>query len=109
MSALHSIVLTCVVVLVPVASSAQTVYRSTDEQGVVEFSDQPNGGSSEVTVDPNVVKAAPVPEIETSQQAGKTQAATASEPAQETEEHTEYTTVNTNHNRARRKRRARVK
>jgi len=95
----RSLFLTTIAALVPLALSAQTVYESTNEQGVVEFSDQPSSGSSAVTVKPNVVETTPTPEIETYKRPEKKQAAATPAPAPSSQ--TEYTTIN-NNNRIRR-------
>ena len=89
-----------IALLAPVTLSAQTVYQSTDEQGVVEFSDQPSSGSSEVTVNPNVVDIAPTPTSNTSQQPKNKQTAATPAPAPAEIEHT--TVYTNNNNRARR-------
>jgi hypothetical protein len=91
--------------IAPLTLSAQTVYESTSEEGVTEFSDQPSSGASPVTVNPNVVNIAPAPEIDTTQQPAKPQAAAKPAPG---EVETQTTTViHTNdRDRLRRKRRA---
>jgi len=91
--------------IAPLTLSAQTVYESTNEQGVTEFSDQPSSGASEVTVNPNVVNVAPAPEIDTSRQPAKPQAAVKPDPGNV---ETQSTTViyNNDKDRLRRKRRA---
>jgi hypothetical protein len=90
--------------IAPLTLSAQTVYESTSEEGVTEFSDQPSSGASPVTVNPNVVNIAPAPEIETTQQPTKQQAKPAPVPQVETQT---TTVIHTNdRDRLRRKRRA---
>jgi len=78
---IRSLLLTAIAAFVPLTPSAQTVYESTNEQGVVEFSDQPSSGSSKVTVQPNVVETAPVPKIDTYKRPEKKQAAAKPKPA----------------------------
>lgn len=82
--------------VVPFTLSAQTVYESTDEQGVVEFSDKRNEGASAVKVNPNVIESTPTPEIETYKRPEKKQAATTTEPAPAAE--VQVTPVHTNTN-----------
>ena len=93
----RSLLLSTIAALVPLVLSAQTVYESTNEQGVTEFSDQPSSGASAVTVKPNVVETTPTPEIETYKRPEKKQAAAKSEPAPSTE--TEYTVIHNNNRR----------
>jgi len=72
--------LATIAALVPLVLSAQTVYESTNEDGVVEFSDQPSSGSSAVTIKPNVVETTPTPEIETYKRPEKKQVAASPAP-----------------------------
>ena len=59
------------------AAGAQEVYESVDQQGVVEFSDQPGSGAKEIDIRPNVVDVAPVKSVEPSSSASATGAAVA--------------------------------
>jgi len=59
------------------AAGAQEVYESVDQQGVVEFSDQPGSGAKEIDIRPNVVDVAPVKSGEPSSSASATGAAVA--------------------------------
>ena len=58
-------------------AGAQEVYKNVDQQGVVEFSDQPSSGAKAVDVRPNVVDVAPVKPIEPSPPESPTGAAKA--------------------------------
>jgi hypothetical protein len=84
--------------IVPFTLNAQTVYESTNEQGVTEFSDQPSDGASAVKVNPNVIEAAPTPEIETYKRPEKKQAAATAESAPQVETEVQVTPVHTNTN-----------
>jgi hypothetical protein len=54
------------------AAAAQDVYESVDQQGVVEFGDQPTAGARVIDVAPNVVDVAPPAPVELSQPAHAT-------------------------------------
>ena len=81
MNTVCSTFLASIVLFAPAALSAQTVYQNTNEQGVVEFSDQPSEGASTRTVNPNVVDISSTPQSSTSQQPAKQQAAATPAPA----------------------------
>ena len=53
-------------------AGAQPVYESVDQQGVVEFSDEPSTGAKEIDVRPNVVDVAPAPPLQPSLPAATT-------------------------------------
>ena len=63
----HRIMIFTAMLTISFAAGAQEVYESVDQQGVVEFSDQPAAGAREVEVSPNVVDVAPVAPVELSQ------------------------------------------
>ena len=50
----------CAMTAVSFTAAAQEVYKSVNEDGVVEYSDTPQPGSQEIVVDPNVVEVEPV-------------------------------------------------
>lgn len=49
---------------IAVNAGAEQVYESVDSKGNVEFSDQPEQGSKQINVTPNVVNTPPVPKDE---------------------------------------------
>ena len=65
----HHIMIFTAIITISFAAGAQEVYESVDQQGVVEFSDQPTAGAKEVDVRPNVVDVAPVAPVDLSQPA----------------------------------------
>jgi len=62
----HIIVILAAMITTSFTAGAQEVYKNVDQQGVVEFSDQPSSGAKAVDVRPNVVDVAPVKSIEPS-------------------------------------------
>jgi hypothetical protein len=72
MNCSHQIMILVAMITTSFSAAAQEVYESVDQQGVVEFSDQPGAGAREVDVRPNVVDVAPVPPVETSPPASTT-------------------------------------
>jgi hypothetical protein len=62
----HHIMIVAATITASFTTGAQEVYENVDQQGVVEFSDQPSSGAKPVDVRPNVVDVAPVKPIESS-------------------------------------------
>lgn len=62
----HHIMTLAAMITTSFTAGAQEVYKNVDQQGVVEFSDQPGSGAKAVEVRPNVVDVAPVKRIEPS-------------------------------------------
>jgi hypothetical protein len=56
--------LACAVLSFSAVASAETVYESTDDSGVVEFSGEPSADSVPVEVTPNVIDVTPPPASE---------------------------------------------
>ena len=68
------------VLLVSPVSTAQTIYESTGEDGVKEFSDAPSSGATEVEVNPNVVDTPATPKFEPAPEPVKQEPAKAAAP-----------------------------
>ena len=75
MSYKHKAMLIAAMITTSYTASAQDVYENVDQQGVVEFSDQPSTGARQIDVRPNVVNVAPVRGIGASPPAADTAAA----------------------------------
>ena len=60
--------------------NAQTIYESTDEDGVKEFSDQSSSDAKVIEVDPNVVDTPETPEFEPSKEPEKKEPVKATAP-----------------------------
>ena len=73
----HKAMLIAAMITTSYTATAQEVYENVDQQGVVEFSDQPSSGAKQIDVRPNVVNIAPVREIDVSPPAADTRAAEA--------------------------------
>jgi hypothetical protein len=63
-----------------VALNAQTIYESTSEDGVKEFSDQPSSEAKVIEVDPNVVDTPETPKFEPSKEPEKKEPVKATAP-----------------------------
>lgn len=101
MSIVNKVIGAVLIVLLIPAATAQRVYQSTNEDGVVEFSDQPGSGANEVNVNPNVIETTPAPEVETYKRPEKKQPATPAPTVVESQ--TETQTVIDRNPRLRRK------
>lgn len=76
---MHRLLLTCLVVFAVGAASADTrVYKSTNEEGLVEFSDRPQKGAEAVEVKPAQSVDVPVPQFSTPSQRAPESAAPSS-------------------------------
>ncbi|MGB5440356.1 MAG: DUF4124 domain-containing protein [Gammaproteobacteria bacterium] len=71
----HKAMLIATMITTSYTATAQEVYENVDQQGVVEFSDQPSSGAKQIDVRPNVVNVAPVRGIGASSPAADTAAA----------------------------------
>ena len=56
----HQLTVFAAIIAMGLPAGAQEVYKSVDQKGVVEFSDQPSPGAKAVEVKPNVVPVEPV-------------------------------------------------
>ena len=61
---IHRVLLSTIILATSFSVAAVEVYEQKDQEGNVEFSDQPTAGAKEIEIDPNVVKVAPVVPIE---------------------------------------------
>lgn len=64
---IHKVMLTTLIISTSFAVGAVEVYEKKDQQGDVEFSDQPSAGAKAVEVNPNVVKVTPVQSVESAE------------------------------------------
>lgn len=60
MNSNHHILIFTAIITTSFAVGAQEAYESVDQQGVVEFSDQPTAGAKEIDIRPNVVDVVPL-------------------------------------------------
>lgn len=80
MNTIRIVILISAALIVSPASNAQTVYETTNEEGVKEFSDQPSSGATEVEVSPNVVDTPAMPKFEPSPEPVKQEPVKATAP-----------------------------
>jgi hypothetical protein len=73
----HRLMIFAAMIAITCTAGAQEVYENVDQQGVVEFSDQPSSGAREIDVRPNVVDVAPVDPVTSSPSVPATGAAQA--------------------------------
>jgi len=64
---IHKILLSTLILSATFTVGAVEVYEQKDQQGNVEFSDQPTAGAKAVEVNPNVVKVTPVQSVESAE------------------------------------------
>ena len=62
----HHMTVFAAIIAIIFTAGAQEVYKSVDQKGVVEFSDQPGPGAKAVDVKPNIVDVAPVKPVKSS-------------------------------------------
>jgi hypothetical protein len=74
------VILFSTTLLVSSVLNAQTIYESTSEEGVKEFSDQPSSGAKVIEVDPNVVDTPETPKFEPSKEPEKKEPVKATAP-----------------------------
>lgn len=64
---IYKVLLTTLIISTSFTVAAVEVYEKKDQQGDVEFSDQPSAGAKAVEVNPNVVKVTPVQSVESAE------------------------------------------
>jgi len=78
--------ITGVMVAVSLTAAAQEVYKSVNEDGVVEYSDMPKQGSQEIEVNPNVVEVTPEKSVAPAPEAPPSSREEAAEPIEQSVE-----------------------
>ncbi len=80
MNIVRIVILISTTLFASAALNAQTIYESTSEDGVKEFSDQPSSDAKVIEVDPNVVDTPETPKFEPSKEPEKKEPVKATAP-----------------------------